>query len=168
MSDQRSKLEQVGVHDNFFKLGGHSLLAMQVVARLAELLKRDLSLRRFFQIATVSALAAELQQKLGTDEARASPPLVSVPRTDDLPLSFAQQRMWFLHQLEPDSPAYHILVGVRLSGPLNLPILEQCLNEIVRRHATLRTTFTLVDGINQTVQRLRVFMAREKEPRIRR
>src|SRR5262249_50703464 len=98
------KLEQVGVHDNFFELGGHSLLAMQVVARLAKLFEFDLPLQRFFQIATVSALAAELQEKLGTDEARAS--LVSVPRTGNLLLSFAQQRLWFLDRLLPNKATY--------------------------------------------------------------
>ena len=139
------KLEQVGVHDNFFELGGHSLLAMQVVARLAKLLKLDLSLQRFFQIATVSALAAELQKKLGAGEARASPPLVSVPRTGDLPLSFAQQRLWFLDRLLPNKATYNIPAVWRLRGPLDAPALERSLNAVVARHETLRTRFVLSD-----------------------
>ena len=137
------KLEQVGVHDNFFELGGDSLLAMQVVARLAKLLKLDLSLQRFFQIATVSALAAELQEKLGTDEARASPPLVSAPRTGKLPLSFAQQRLWFLDRLLPNKATYNIPALWRLRGQLDAPALERSLNEVVARHEALRTRFVL-------------------------
>ncbi|HMF26515.1 MAG TPA: condensation domain-containing protein, partial [Pseudolabrys sp.] len=135
------KLEQVGVHDNFFELGGHSLSAMQVVARLAKLFEFDLPLQRFFQIATVSALAAELQEKLGTDEARAS--LVSVPRTGNLLLSFAQQRLWFLDRLLPNKATYNIPALWRLRGELDAPALERSLNAVVARHEALHTRFGL-------------------------
>ena len=106
-------------------------------------MKLDLSLQRFFQIATVSALAAELQQKLGTDEARASPPLVSVPRTGKLPLSFAQQRLWFLDRLLPNKATYNIPALWRLRGQLDAPALERSLNAVVARHEALRTRFVL-------------------------
>ena len=110
------KLEQVGVHDNFFELGGHSLLATQVVARLAKLLKLDLPLRRFFETATVSALAAELQKMLGAGETGDARSIVPVPRTGNLPLSFAQQRLWFLDRLLPNKAAYNIPTVWRLRG----------------------------------------------------
>ena len=75
-----------------------------------------------------------------------APPILPVPRDGDLPLSFAQQRLWFFDQLEPGTPAYNIPAAVRLKGPLNVVALEQSLNEIVKRHESLRTTFGNVDG----------------------
>ena len=137
------KLEQVGVHDNFFELGGHSLLATQVVARLAKLLKLDLPLRRFFETATVSALAAELQKMLGAGETGDARSIVPVPRTGNLPLSFAQQRLWFLDRLLPNKAAYNIPTVWRLRGQLDALALERSLNELVARHETLRTRFVL-------------------------
>ena len=113
-------------------------------------MKLDLSLQRFFQIATVSALAAELQEKLGTDEARASPPLVSVPRTGKLPLSFAQQRLWFLDRLLPNKATYNIPALWRLRGQLDALALERSLNAVVARHEALRTRFVL--GSDEPVQ----------------
>src|SRR5262249_51814269 len=86
-------VKQVGVHDNFFELGGNLLLAMQVVARLSKLLKVDLPLRRFFETPTISALAADLQTMVGATET-SELPTVSVLHTGNLPLSFAQQRLW--------------------------------------------------------------------------
>jgi amino acid adenylation domain-containing protein len=136
-------LEQVGVHDNFFELGGHSLLAIQVVARLARLLKLDLPLHRFFETATISALAAELQKMLGAGETGDVRSMVPLPRTDNLPLSFAQQRLWFLDRLLPNKAAYNILRIWQLRGRLDALALERSLNEVVARHETLRTRFIL-------------------------
>jgi amino acid adenylation domain-containing protein len=136
-------LEEVGIHDNFFELGGHSLLAAQVVARLARLSKVELPLRRFFETATVSALAAELQQKLGAGE---SAPLAPVPRTHPLPLSFAQQRVWFLDRLLPGKGTYNSSSLWRLNGGLNFEALRRSLETLVARHETLRTTFVAKDG----------------------
>ena len=109
-------VKRVGVHDNFFELGGHSLLAMQVVARLAKLLKLDLPLQRFFETATVSALAAELQKMLGAGETGDVRSIVPVPRTGNLPLSFAQQRLWFLDRLLPNKAAYNIPRAMAAAG----------------------------------------------------
>ena len=136
-------LNQVGVHDNFFELGGHSLLAMQVVARLAKLLKLDLPLQRFFEAPTVSLLAAELQKMLGAGETGDAGSIVPVPRTGNLPLSFAQQRLWLLNQLLPNKAAYNTVRVWQLRGQLNALALERSLNELVARHETLRTRFTL-------------------------
>jgi amino acid adenylation domain-containing protein len=134
------KLEQVGVHDNFFQLGGHSLLAVQVVARLAKLLRIELPLRRFFEQASVSALAEALQRLLG---AREVAPIVPVPRTGKLPLSFAQQRLWFLDRLLPQKGVYNVPTLWRLSGGLDVEALRRSLQTLVERHEVLRTCFAV-------------------------
>ena len=117
------------------------LLATQVVARLGKLLKVDLPLRRFFETATVSALAAELQKVLGAGETEDAGSIVPVPRTGKLPLSFAQQRLWFLDRLLPNKAAYNIPTVWRLRGELDALALERSLNELVARHEMLRTRF---------------------------
>ena len=137
------KREQVGVHEDFFELGGHSLLATQVVARLSKLLKLDLPLKCVFEMPTVSALAAELQKMLGAGETADAGSIPPVSRTGHFPLSFAQQRLWFLDRLLPDKATYNIPSVWRLHGPLDALALERSLNELVARHETLRTRFVL-------------------------
>src|SRR5439155_26833151 len=131
---------------NFFESGGHSLLATQLVSRIAATLQVDLPLRTLFTAPTIEALSASIEQARGQRSATAIAPLVAVSRQQDLPLSFAQQRLWFLDQLEPGSVAYTIPEAVRLIGTLHLEALERSLNEIVRRHEVLRTSFVLIDG----------------------
>ena len=140
------QLERVGVNDNFFELGGHSLLAAQVLARLARLLKVELPLRGLFETPTVSALAAEAEKKLGAQEPLQAAPIVALPRTGDLPLSFAQQRLWFLDRLLPDKAAYTIPAAWRLRGPLDALALQRSLDALVTRHETLRTRFAESEG----------------------
>ncbi|KAB8141160.1 amino acid adenylation domain-containing protein [Chloroflexia bacterium SDU3-3] len=135
-------LAQVGVDANFFELGGHSLLATQVMSRVREAFGVDLPLRLLFEGPTVEALAAHLD----APAAPAAPAIAPAERCGPLPLSFAQQRLWFLAQLEPDSPFYNTPAAVRLDGALAVDALERALGEIVRRHEALRTTFQLVDG----------------------
>src|SRR5207245_2272310 len=96
-------LDKVGIHDNFFELGGHSLLATQLVSRIRNALSRELPLRVVFESPTVAGLARELEQQR---EVENLPPIVPVSRERELPLSFAQQRLWFIDQLEPGSAAY--------------------------------------------------------------
>ncbi|HEX6290960.1 MAG TPA: condensation domain-containing protein, partial [Herpetosiphonaceae bacterium] len=129
----------IGVYDNFFALGGHSLLATQVITRLRQVLDRELSLRLLFEAPTIAAFA----ERLTTQRADASVPLVAVPRDRDLPLSFAQQRLWFLDQLEPGSVLYSIPSVVRLRGSLDHGALQRSLSTIVARHEVLRTTFAV-------------------------
>ena len=134
------KIDRVGINDNFFELGGHSLMATQVVSKIRQSLSIDLPLRALFERPTVAELASQLQSNSVTE----IPPIKPVSRERDLPLSFAQQRLWFLAQLEPDSPAYNIPEALRLQGKLDIEVLTQTLKEIVRRHEVLRTNFTTV------------------------
>ncbi|MBV9788698.1 MAG: amino acid adenylation domain-containing protein, partial [Chloroflexi bacterium] len=138
--------ERVGVHDSFFDLGGHSLLATQVVSRIRETLKAELSLRDLLETPTVAALAVKIAQARQAAPELIPPPLVPVSHDAPLPLSFAQQRLWFLSQMDPSSPAYNIPNAMRIRGPLNIAALEHSLNTIVRRHEVLRTTFRAEGG----------------------
>jgi amino acid adenylation domain-containing protein len=133
---------QVGIDDNFFELGGHSLLATQVVSKIRQSLSVELPLRYLFEYPTVAQLANQLENSV----AQEIPPIQPVARDQDLPLSFAQQRLWFLAQLEPESYAYNGSSILELKGELNLEALTASINEIVKRHEVLRTSFTVVDG----------------------
>ncbi|MBW4630463.1 MAG: amino acid adenylation domain-containing protein [Iphinoe sp. HA4291-MV1] len=146
------KVEQVGIHDNFFELGGHSLLATQLISRIRSTFKVELPLQSVFAAATVAQLAQQIQQWQQQQLELTIPPLLPTPRNADLPLSFAQTRLWFLDQLERNSAFYNIPAAVRLQGQLQLTALEQSLGEIIARHETLRTNFVTVDGIpNQII-----------------
>ncbi|HVR95588.1 MAG TPA: amino acid adenylation domain-containing protein, partial [Thermoanaerobaculia bacterium] len=136
-------VERVGARDDFFALGGHSLLATQVVSRIRSAFGAELPLRRVFEARTLVELARAVRESQGGLQA---PPIVPVPREGDLPLSFAQQRLWFLDQLEPGSPAYNIPFAVRLTGDLAPALLERVFAEVVRRHESLRTTFSSREG----------------------
>ncbi|MCB9157381.1 MAG: amino acid adenylation domain-containing protein, partial [Caldilineaceae bacterium] len=144
-------ITNVARHDNFFELGGHSLLATQVVSRIKKDTGVLLSLRQLFEEPTVARLAAEVEQERWRSERVSLPPLQPAARVGPTPLSFAQERMWFLQQLAPDNTAYHISLVVRLTGALNVPALEQALNAVVQRHESLRTIFPTKDGVPHQV-----------------
>ncbi|HYD81949.1 MAG TPA: condensation domain-containing protein, partial [Paucimonas sp.] len=135
-------IEPVGIHDNFFLLGGHSLLATRLASRIRGILQCDLPVRALFEAPTIAQLAERVQPATG----QALQPIPQVPRTGPLPLSFAQQRLWFLQQLEPDSAAYNMPAAVRLVGELEVPALKRAFEELVERHETLRTTFREESG----------------------
>ncbi len=135
-------VERVGVNDNFFQLGGHSLLATQLASRARGALQAELPLRAVFENPTV----AELAQALVSREPGRTAAIRVRDDRGELSLSFPQRRLWFLHQLDPASPAYNMPAAVRLSGRLGAITLERSLSEIVRRHEALRTTFDTVAG----------------------
>jgi amino acid adenylation domain-containing protein len=139
-------VERVGIHDDFFALGGHSLLATRVASRIRSLLGVELPIRSLFEAPTVAELAAQVEAARRSGELPEAPPIVRVPRGEGFPLSFAQRRLWFHHELDPDSSAYHITGALRLRGILDPMALERALQEIARRHEALRTTFGLAAG----------------------
>jgi amino acid adenylation domain-containing protein len=139
------RVEQVGVDDNFFHLGGHSLLATTVVARVQETLGVRLPLSALFQSPTVAELGARVES-LRRAGVPALPPVVPVPRDGDLPLSWAQERLWFLDRLQPGLAFYNVPFALWLGGALDPRALERALGEMVRRHEVLRTTFHERDG----------------------
>lgn len=138
-------LERTGIqpHANFFELGGHSLLATRVVARLRTLLNRDIPLRLLFEHPTIAGLTDYLEQS--TTESTL-PPLEGESTDTVQPLSFAQERLWFLEQYDPDTATYNIPASLILRGNLDVARLEQALNGLVARHDSLRTTFVLHGG----------------------
>jgi natural product biosynthesis luciferase-like monooxygenase protein/amino acid adenylation domain-containing protein len=139
-------VERAGIDDDFFESGGNSLLATQLAARVRSTLHADIHLRELFERPTIAGLAAGLEGASHAEGAAQPPPVRPVPRDGELPLSFAQQRLWFMQQLDPNSRAYNVRGGIRLLGELDVPALERSLNEIIRRHEVLRTSFANVEG----------------------
>jgi len=138
------RLERVGIHDDFFDLGGHSLNATQVVSRVREAFKVEMPLRALFESPTVEALSRTIAALKRRDLSAEIPPLVPVPRDRSVPLSFAQQRLWFLDQLDPGNPLYNVPRAIRLTGNLNVQAMKRALNDLVARHEILRTTYQVV------------------------
>jgi amino acid adenylation domain-containing protein len=139
-------IRSVTMNDNFFQRGGHSLLAMQVVARLRSSLGMDLPVRQIFETPTPAGLAASLKQVVRQEAQQPEANLQVRNGNRQLPLSFAQQRLWFLQQFAEDQALYNITTVVRLHGQLDVQALQQAIEEIVRRHQVLRTSYSNVDG----------------------
>ncbi|MCP4654685.1 MAG: non-ribosomal peptide synthetase, partial [bacterium] len=141
--------ERIGAHDHFFALGGHSLLATQLISRLRDLLGVELELRTIFRAPTLAGLSQCCESTRRAGRIPTAPAIRPLPpdpqRRDPLPLSFAQQRLWFLAQVESDTAAYNLPLALQLGGPLGHSALERSLNEIVRRHQALRTRFASRD-----------------------
>ncbi|HET9225475.1 MAG TPA: condensation domain-containing protein, partial [Thermoanaerobaculia bacterium] len=137
-------VERIGAGDSFLDLGGHSLLATQVIARVRDGLGVHLFLRDLFERPVLSDLASRIEVR--GREGTASSPIVAVPRAGDLPLSFSQERVWFLQQLDPTIQSYQFQAKIRFRGRLNAEALRRSLEEIVRRHEIFRTSYPTVDG----------------------
>jgi amino acid adenylation domain-containing protein len=170
------KLERVGRKDNFFEIGGHSLLATQAVSRIRNVLGVEIDVRNIFEDATVEGLARRIEEAIGAGERNGALPAIRRRREGQsggqkvvrLPLSFAQQRLWFIDQLEPGKAFYNIPGLVRLEGRLDLESLKSAIDEIVRRHEVLRTRIEVEDGepmqvIDQWKPRRLEVEEREKE-----
>ncbi|WP_425927939.1 amino acid adenylation domain-containing protein, partial [Streptomyces sp. FR-108] len=141
-------VERVGVEEGFFDLGGHSLLATQVMSRIREVFGVELPLAVLFERRTVRALAATVE---GAAQGGV-PPVTATDRSRPLPLSFAQQRLWFLHQLDPGSTEYNVALPVRLDGVLDVAALGAALDAVVARHEVLRTRLVAgADGVAHQV-----------------
>src|SRR6185369_12630246 len=138
--------ERIGVHESFFDLGGHSLLATRVTSRLRDLFGVEMPLRTLFERPTVAELCAAVEEARRDGAARVAPPLAQIPRQAPLPLSFAQERLWFIDHLAPGSAMYNIPVALRIAGPLDTGVLALALGVIAGRHEALRTVFARQGG----------------------
>ena len=162
-------VESVGAHDNFFERGGHSILAVQLLSRIRSTFDVEAPLGAFIDDPTLSRMAEFVEHALEDGNAVSAPPLESVDRNVPLPASFAQQRLWFLDQLEPGRALYHMPAAVRLTGRLDISAFERALNDVVRRHEVLRTTLVADGGIPRQViaaqPRCAADRARSERPR---
>jgi amino acid adenylation domain-containing protein len=140
------QVEPIGIHENFFELGGHSLKATRVISRIRQAFGVELAIACLFEYPTVGSLAEQLEPLVHSQPEQKIPPIEPAPRSGYLPLSFAQTRLWFLEQLQPNSALYTIPRALQLNGSLNYEALKLALNEIVARHESLRTTFVAQDG----------------------
>ncbi|HEY0557546.1 MAG TPA: amino acid adenylation domain-containing protein, partial [Thermoanaerobaculia bacterium] len=138
--------QPVGVSDSFFDLGGHSLLAIRVVSRIRSILNVELPLQQMFATPTVEGLAAQVEREMAQRRGVSLPPLERASRARELPLSFAQQRLWFLDRLQPGTATFNLPAPLRLTGRLDVAALGRALDEIVRRHESLRTRFGEREG----------------------
>ncbi|HZM98011.1 MAG TPA: condensation domain-containing protein, partial [Pyrinomonadaceae bacterium] len=157
-------MQGIGIHDNYFELGGDSLLATQMFSRIRQAFSVDISLEKVLFNQTIAELAREiykelmpeggdydsfasLDEKIRERKANFEPSSITrVERNGELPLSFAQEQLWLIHQVNPDSAAYNLPSAVRLKGALDVEALEKSIGEVIRRHEILRTRFSEVDG----------------------
>jgi len=139
-------IEKVGIENNFFELGGHSLLATRVISQVRRVFQVELPLRYLFEKPTIAGLAKEIDNVIKADLKIQLPTIKRASRLGNIPLSYAQQRLWYLDQLQANNSAYNIFEALHLTGSLNISALEQSLNEVIRRHENLRTNFIVENG----------------------
>ncbi len=136
------QMDKIGIHDNFFNLGGHSLLATQIISRIRYILSIELPLRSLFDSPTIAALAKEIEANTTAEQI---PDITSVEKPEHIPLSFAQNRLWFLDQLRPGT-LYNVPMAFNLQKNVDVASLEKALNALIKRHESLRTIFPYSDG----------------------
>ncbi|MBW4636379.1 MAG: AMP-binding protein [Iphinoe sp. HA4291-MV1] len=168
-------VERVGIHDKFLELGGHSLLATQIINRLYDTLKVELPISSLLSSSTIAEQASSIDEAdAGEKPGNLAPPIQSISRNQKLPLSWNQQQLWFLAQLELETPVYNEPSTIRFAGAINVDALAKTLNELIKRHESLRTRFLTVDGqqvqvidppsaFNLTVVDLRQLPQQERE-----
>lgn len=139
------KLGRIGVTTSFFRAGGHSLLVTQVISRVQQTFGVKLPIRSLFERPTIEQFARQIEQAQREKQEEAFPFVHRNPSRELLPLSFAQESLWFLHKLKPDSPFYNMPFAMQIRGALNIQALNQALAELVERHEVLRTTFPTVN-----------------------
>ncbi|MBN0977507.1 non-ribosomal peptide synthetase [Pseudomonas hygromyciniae] len=140
-------LPRIGLRDDFFALGGHSLLATQIISRTRQACDVELALRTLFEASELGDFAEQVRLIQASGQRNQQTAIGKVDRRQPVPLSYSQQRMWFLWQMEPDSPAYNVGGMARLRGVLDVGRFEAALQALIMRHETLRTTFPSVDGV---------------------
>jgi amino acid adenylation domain-containing protein len=145
-------LDRVSIEDNFFELGGHSLLATQVISQVRKTFQVEIPLGELFSAPTIAQFSQVIEKAIASKTNLDVLPLKPVARNSNSPLSFAQQRLWVLQQLEPDSAAYNGSNALIIDGNINLEALTASINEIISRHEILRTSFELIDG--QVIQNI--------------
>ena len=139
-------LDRVGIHDNFWECGGDSLLAARFISRIRNTLEIELSLRSLFEAPTIAELAQQIETELQTNSRLQLFPIEVISRNQNLPLSFGEQQLWFLGQVEPDNPFYNEHFTIYLPRSIDRLALEQSFNQIIDRHEILRTNFSVLDG----------------------
>ena len=140
-------LPRIGLRDDFFALGGHSLLATQIISRTRQACDVELPLRTLFEASELGTFAEQVGLIQASGQRNQQTAIAKVDRSLPVPLSYSQQRMWFLWQMEPDSPAYNVGGMARLRGVLDVGRFEAALQALIMRHETLRTTFPSIDGV---------------------
>jgi amino acid adenylation domain-containing protein len=144
-------VDSIAINDNFFDMGGHSLMATTVIGRIRKTFQIETPVSRLFERPTVSMLASSIDEEIRAGHGLHTPPIVPVPRYGELPLSFAQQRLWFIDQLSPGNVSNNISGGIRLTGALKVEALDRSLSEIIKRHESLRTKLVGKRGIPMQV-----------------
>lgn len=140
-------LQYVGIYDNFFEIGGHSLTATQIGSRIDRQFGTALALTLIFEQPTIAALARKIQAELAGGKFAPPGPILPTPRSGPMPVSFSQERMWFIQQMDPHNSAYNVPAAVRLIGKLDIPLVKDCLSALIRRHEVLRSTiYNTPDG----------------------
>ncbi|NWD27562.1 non-ribosomal peptide synthetase [Pseudomonas yamanorum] len=142
-------LPRIGLRDDFFALGGHSLLATQIISRTRQACDVELPLRTLFEASELGAFVEQVRLIQASGQRNQQLAIGKVDRSQPVPLSYSQQRMWFLWQMEPDSPAYNVGGMARLRGVLDVGRFEAALQALIMRHETLRTTFPSINGVAQ-------------------